>query len=649
MGAIVTGSTVKFRACRSVFMCACTCAPLCGGLDHIEARAANVNWLNPAGGVFSAGNNWLGGVPPTAVDRAVFNLGNATYDVTLDADVVNESLSVDDDAVDLDLGGFTYALPFSASSTGFMRVAPSAASSGALHLSNGTLAMRSGRVGSFLGVTPVGTGQMTVGAGATCTAGNLFHVGQFGHGSLTVTSGGRFVMTNEAQQQPSLVMLYVGIQDDARGALTVTGADAVVDVAASIGVGLSGSTGTMTIENGGRVSCHMSAVGLTSANVPATVGHVHVRGAGSSWTARGNHYFGSVDGVGSAYVTVTDGGLLQSTGTVQPDVIESAAGEARVRVTGAGSRYLVADGLIVGFSAHGELHVEGGGEFVGPNLELALNGGSSGSVTVGGAGARIYVSNLLRIGGEFPFIGGSASVTVNTGGAVSVGGTTLVSPQGAVHYNGGSFSAGALEVRGRVLLGHGQKLLRARSVLVSGAGSIDLRDNAMLIDYDGPSPILAVRDMIRAAHAGGSWTGEGIGTSVGDATRFALGYADAADLPSVPPIFGNVDATSVLVRYARYGDANLDGAVNLQDFNRLATNFGATGAIWDDGDFNYDGNVNLADFNLLASNFGLSAAGPHVTPQDWAALGAAVPEPMALGAAGIFCLLARRSRLSRLR
>ena len=45
--------------------------------------------------------------------------------------------------------------------------------------------------------------------------------------------------------------------------------------------------------------------------------------------------------------------------------------------------------------------------------------------------------------------------------------------------------------------------------------------------------------------------------------------------------------------------------------------------------------MNLGDFNLLAGNFGLSAAGSEVTPQDWANLAAAVPEPSALILTGV--------------
>jgi hypothetical protein len=75
--------------------------------------------------------------------------------------------------------------------------------------------------------------------------------------------------------------------------------------------------------------------------------------------------------------------------------------------------------------------------------------------------------------------------------------------------------------------------------------------------------------------------------------------------------------------------------VNLADFNKLASNFGQTARFWTEGDFNYDGIVNLADFNLLASNFGLSAAGSEVTPQNWANLAAAVPEPTSLILSGV--------------
>jgi autotransporter-associated beta strand protein len=185
-------------------------------------------------------------------------------------------------------------------------------------------------------------------------------------------------------------------------------------------------------------------------------------------------------------------------------------------------------------------------------------------------------------------------------------------------------------------------------VLVATDARLDLGDNDLVVDWTSASPIPIVRGLIASGYNGGTWDGDGIVSSQANASSFGLGYGESSDVfTSFPATFSGqqVDNTAVLVRFTRYGDANLDGTVNLGDFNALAANFGATGAtVWTQGDFNYDGNVNLADFNLLAANFGLSAAGPTVTPEDWAALGAAVPEPTGLTLLGIGAGLVLRRR-----
>src|SRR5688500_17003728 len=185
--------------------------------------------------------------------------------------------------------------------------------------------------------------------------------------------------------------------------------------------------------------------------------------------------------------------------------------------------------------------------------------------------------------------------------------------------------------------------------LVSSASvKLDLTDNALVIDYTGTSPMPNVLNRLVSGYAGGSWNGSGINSSAAAATPgTALGYAEAADVfTSFPATFRGieVDDTSLLIAYTRYGDANLDGTVNLQDFNRLAANFGGTGKVWSEGDLTYDGVVNLQDFNRLAANFGLGAAGSHVTPQDWSALASAVPEPASLAWCGLLGLAGLRRR-----
>ena len=233
----------------------------------------------------------------------------------------------------------------------------------------------------------------------------------------------------------------------------------------------------------------------------------------------------------------------------------------------------------------------------------------------------------------------------NYAGGTTVGAGTLV----AAHAE--ALGAGSVNVTGgtlRLAPGLGAPV-RVPLLAVSGTGRADITDNAVVIDYDTTSPLTNVRDDIAGAYAGGSWNGSGITSSNANATQLGVGYGEASALTSVPAVFGTVDSTAVLLRLTRYGDANLDGQVNLQDFNRLASNFGLTGSgLWTQGDFNYDGNVNLQDFNRLASNFGQSAAGPQVTPHDWAALAAAVPEPGVTFALGLIPLGAGRRRRSKL-
>ena len=206
---------------------------------------------------------------------------------------------------------------------------------------------------------------------------------------------------------------------------------------------------------------------------------------------------------------------------------------------------------------------------------------------------------------------------------------------------------------GTALLRAGTGTSRVQSLTIPTSGTeprrLDITDNALVIDYasGGPSPLASVRALVTSGFAGGSWNGNGIVSGNATSNTHAVGYAEASALASVPPVFGTVDATAVLVRLTRFGDANLDGQVNLQDFNRLASSFGVTGTgLWSQGDFNYDGNVNLQDFNRLASNFGQSAAGAELAPRDWANLAAAIPEPAAslVAACGIAALATRRRR-----
>jgi hypothetical protein len=175
-------------------------------------------------------------------------------------------------------------------------------------------------------------------------------------------------------------------------------------------------------------------------------------------------------------------------------------------------------------------------------------------------------------------------------------------------------------------------------------GKIDLRNNALVIDHSGSSPIATVAAQIASAYNGGLWNANGITSSMANSSTHGLGFAERSALASVPGIFGAVDADALLVRYTRYGDADVNGLVNLDDFNRLAANFGQSNRFWYQGDFTYNGIVNLDDFNRLAANFGMMVGPEGPAPQDWARLATLVPEPGSAAIATFCAAVALRRR-----
>jgi hypothetical protein len=144
--------------------------------------------------------------------------------------------------------------------------------------------------------------------------------------------------------------------------------------------------------------------------------------------------------------------------------------------------------------------------------------------------------------------------------------------------------------------------------------TLDIGNNALVIDYTGTSPVAAIRDRILSGRGGPgfgqSWNGAGItSNAVATANQIdpesrSIGYAENALLPlGAYDAFRGVavDDTAVLIAYTRTGDANLDGLVEDSDVTVLGASFAPTsaGAVWALGDFEYNGFVDDSDATLL--------------------------------------------------
>jgi hypothetical protein len=157
-------------------------------------------------------------------------------------------------------------------------------------------------------------------------------------------------------------------------------------------------------------------------------------------------------------------------------------------------------------------------------------------------------------------------------------------------------------------------VLTATSLNFFGSGRLDLGDEDLIVDYSGASPIASVQSLLQSGYNAGAWNGPGINTSLGNATTLALGYAEASDVAAGGSFSGQaVDSTAVVIKYTFYGDADLNGVVDVADLGRLATNWQQSPRHWAQGNFNYDSIVNVGDLGSLATNW-QAGVGSMVAP-----------------------------------
>jgi uncharacterized repeat protein (TIGR03803 family)/autotransporter-associated beta strand protein len=219
--------------------------------------------------------------------------------------------------------------------------------------------------------------------------------------------------------------------------------------------------------------------------------------------------------------------------------------------------------------------------------------------------------------------------TINgyTGGTNVMGGTLVIGANGALPGNQAVMLAG-----GNLQLAPNTGGETVSSLTISAGSTLDLTNNHIVINYGNSANQVSVDSTIR-----GYISADAIFSSQANSS-YGIGWADGNDASES----GIVAPNSVLIAYALYGDANLDGIVNGDDFTILVGNLGKAATSWDKGDFNHDGVVNGEDFTLLVGNLGKAANGADIElpASTYAAIDAFaaanglmadVPEPASLG------------------
>ena len=204
---------------------------------------------------------------------------------------------------------------------------------------------------------------------------------------------------------------YLGHRTGSTGIATVSGEGSKWAGSSSIYIGNEGC-GALTVESGGRVSDTSGYLG----SQPGSSGTVTVRGAGSAWTNSSNLRVGSS---GSAALAISGGGQVSSSGASL--VAENGGSSGTVTVSGAGSCWSNDGELRVGWYGNGSLDIQEGGQIRSTQMILGGYAGSSGTATVRGAGSRL-VTNSLAVGSSGTgtlIIADGAEVSFNYGGTDS--------------------------------------------------------------------------------------------------------------------------------------------------------------------------------------------------------------------------------------
>lgn len=340
----------------------------------------------------------------------------------------------------------------------FFRYRRSHLSTAVLALACATLEPRVALSQSVTGVGDVNPGPLPVPSPNWVEAGEIY-VGDTGVGTLTIQDGG-------TATSASGTLGYTG----GTGTVIVTGSDGSGNVSSwtmpdQLIVG-NGGTASLSILNGGLVSNDYGIIANGGGTASATVSGVDVHGNVSTWI---NNSTLTVGDQGAGSLLIENGGLVHSVQGAIGGTTGAVPGLSSGTVTVSGSdgngnvsTWALGNNLYVGFTDPGSLSVDAGGAVTGHTAYIGYEGSGDGTAVVSGRdvvsgrASSLNFSAQLNVGYE-----GIGALTIEDGGTAQTSLTQIAvqaGSTGTLSLNGDAASRGLLET-GVIVRGGGAATL----------------------------------------------------------------------------------------------------------------------------------------------------------------------------------------------
>ncbi|HEX2473397.1 MAG TPA: hypothetical protein VHK01_01550 [Lacipirellulaceae bacterium] len=487
----------------------------------------------------------------------------------------------------------------------------------------------------WLGYLAGSSGRVEVdGAGSKWTSANTLSVGTLGTGAVEIRNGGNVTAGGS---------IFLAERSGSSGAAIVDGAGSVLRSDSSLLVGDLGP-GTLEITRGGRASSPTVHIG----RLAGSSGNVTVDGQGSRWNMS-NFYVGGgapIGGAGSGTVSISNGGTVSCS-----SCNIGAGGPGVVTVTGAGSLFQNHLELRLGRSSLGTLNITGGGtvEVEGP-LWLGYVSSGNGIINLSGGTLRLDGDKLAVNNGTgtFNFTGGrfegAGTIDLKTA-LVQNGGTFAPGTSAGIStiQHGYALERGALEIE---INDAGAAGVDWDLVKVNGA--VDLlgangRPDAWLDVKLGFAPAIGAEFLILDNDASDPTSGMFANGATVKAAYLAGLYEFAIDYSAGT---GN-DVALVTQVASLLGDYNGDGVVDAADYVRWRAAANMEVMPYSGADGSGNGRIDADDYLVWRSNFGLTSAAINAAIESDKL--STVPEPASaacISAALLMFAFVRNGRLS---